>query len=412
MLSWVVKVCLAIFALLPVGLSADSECLIKSGDRVVFLGDSITEQRVYTRYVMNYFALRYPEVDVVFRNAGWVSDTAVGGTKRLQRDVLDLKPSVVSICYGMNDAGVTAYDQKIYDRHINGITELVDTLQKNNIKVALITVGCVDESKAARLKGYNETLGRFARQLCEFAEHRNIPCYNIHEPMLEALTAGQADSADFVMMNDGVHPQSNGHMVMAYGLIKSLGCESQASQVSIDAATKKVKATGCRIGDLQINGGSIVFSRTDSAPPIFLDDLAIAATKYFPSFDEINDYSLQITGLRPGKWRLTVTDGKSDSFEVGVYSGSDLAKGVNLAYGDGPWKTLASEVNSLSRDQESAYYSRWRQVQLGNIPAAADAEKQALLDKLDSISDQLASKRREKAKDAGKMWRWSLKPTD
>ncbi len=409
MLSRVVGICAAIFALFVVCLGADADCLIKSGDRMVFLGDSITEQRVYTRYVMNYFALRYPDVEVVFRNAGWVSDTAVGGTKRLQRDVLDLKPSVVSICYGMNDAGVTAYDQKIYDRYINGITELVDTLQQNKIKVALITVGCVDESKAARLKGYNDTLGRFAKQLCEFAKQRNMPCYNIQQPMLETLNAGKADNADFVMMNDGVHPQSNGHMVMAYGLIKSLGCESQAAQVSIDVKTKKINAIGGKISDLRIKDDSVSFSRVDSAPPVFLDDLAIEAVKYFPAFDEINDYSLKITGLRPGKWSLTVTDGKAGSFDVGVYDSSELAKGVNLAYNDGPWKQLAAEVNDLSRDQESAYYARWRQIQLGNIPAAANSEKQALLDKLDSLCDQLAADRREKAKDATKLWRWNLK---
>ncbi len=409
MLSRVVGICAAIIVLLVACLGANADCLIKSGDRMVFLGDSITEQRVYTRYVMNYFALRYPDVDVVFRNAGWVSDTAVGGAKRLQRDVLDLKPSVVSICYGMNDAGVTAYDQKIYDRYINGITELVDTLQQNKIKVALITVGCVDESKAARLKGYNDTLGRFAKQLCEFAKQRNIPCYNIHTPMLEALNAGKAGSSDFVMMNDGVHPQSNGHMVMAYGLIKSLGCESQAAQVSIDVKTKKINATGCKISDLQIKDNSVSFSRVDSAPPIFLDDLAIEAVKYFPAFDEINDYSLKIDGLQPGKWRLDVTDEKSDNFEVGVYSSYDLAKGINLAYSDGPWKKLATEVNGLSREQESAYFARWRQIQLGNIPAAASPEKQALLDKLDSLSDQLAADRREKTKDAARLWRWSLK---
>ena len=83
--------------------------MLKPGDRMVSLGDSITEQRIYTRYVMDYFALRYPGQKIEFRNAGWVSDTAVGGLKRLQRDVLDLKPTVVSICYGVNDAGVTSY---------------------------------------------------------------------------------------------------------------------------------------------------------------------------------------------------------------------------------------------------------------------------------------------------------------
>ena len=49
-----------VFAALAAVSVARAEGPLKSGDRVVFLGDSITEQRCYTRYVMNYFTLRYP----------------------------------------------------------------------------------------------------------------------------------------------------------------------------------------------------------------------------------------------------------------------------------------------------------------------------------------------------------------
>ena len=37
-----------------------AESPLKSGDRVVFFGDSWTEQRLYTRFVMEYFTLRTP----------------------------------------------------------------------------------------------------------------------------------------------------------------------------------------------------------------------------------------------------------------------------------------------------------------------------------------------------------------
>ncbi|HAF21319.1 MAG TPA: GDSL family lipase, partial [Blastocatellia bacterium] len=33
---------------------------LKDGDRVVFYGDSITEQRLYTAYIQQYVYLRYP----------------------------------------------------------------------------------------------------------------------------------------------------------------------------------------------------------------------------------------------------------------------------------------------------------------------------------------------------------------
>src|SRR5438309_1990099 len=41
------------------------------GDRVVFLGDSITEQRLYTTYIETYLLTRFPTWNLQFRNAGW-----------------------------------------------------------------------------------------------------------------------------------------------------------------------------------------------------------------------------------------------------------------------------------------------------------------------------------------------------
>src|SRR6476660_1548462 len=50
--------------------------LIHDGDRVVFLGDSITEQRLYTTYIEGYALSRHPEWKLTFRNVGWGGDTA------------------------------------------------------------------------------------------------------------------------------------------------------------------------------------------------------------------------------------------------------------------------------------------------------------------------------------------------
>ena len=71
--------------------------VLRQNDRIVFLGDSITEQQLYTNYVETYLATRYPELRLTFFNAGWGGDTSSGGTRRLERDVLALKPTVVSV---------------------------------------------------------------------------------------------------------------------------------------------------------------------------------------------------------------------------------------------------------------------------------------------------------------------------
>lgn len=391
-----------VLVLLAASITCHSDCLLKPGDRMVFLGDSITEQRNYTRFVMDYFALRYPGQKIEFRNAGWVSDTAVGGLKRLQRDVLDLKPTVVSICYGMNDAGVSAYNQATYDRYIGAMKELIDTLHKRNIRVVLITAGCVDESKASRLAGYNATLGQFAKQLCEFAAKENVPCYNIHDPMLQMLNAAKAADPGFVMMNDGVHPNHSGHIVMAYGLLKALGCAGSASGLAIDAKASKAECDRCKVEGLNVTESEITFKRTDDALPLYLDDDAWNSVKYFPPIEEFDAYKLKVTGLKPGNWKLSV-----EGAAIGTYTDEELANSINLAAAPGPWKQLGSDVNDITTDQEGVYYTRWRQLQLGQIPDFASKEKQALLSKLDSY---VATREADRIARATKpnTWTWTL----
>src|SRR5678815_5127806 len=53
-----------------------ADFLIHDGDRVVFLGDSITEQRLYTTYIEAYALTRHPQWKLWFRNVGWCGDTS------------------------------------------------------------------------------------------------------------------------------------------------------------------------------------------------------------------------------------------------------------------------------------------------------------------------------------------------
>ena len=52
-----------------------ADFFIHDGDRVVFLGDSITEQRLYTTYIEAYVLTRHPQWRLTFAT-GWGGDTA------------------------------------------------------------------------------------------------------------------------------------------------------------------------------------------------------------------------------------------------------------------------------------------------------------------------------------------------
>src|SRR4051794_12992006 len=86
---------LSISTLSAPALAADAFYL-KDGDRVVFYGDSITDQRLYTTFVETYVVTRFPKLNVSFVHSGWGGDRVTGGgggsiDLRLKRDVFAYK---------------------------------------------------------------------------------------------------------------------------------------------------------------------------------------------------------------------------------------------------------------------------------------------------------------------------------
>src|SRR5438105_10401051 len=99
---------LALLSLVSVA-GAQSGFYLKDGDRVVFYGDSITDQRLYTTFVETYVVTRFPKMDVAFIHAGWGGDRvpADGGGPidvRLNRDVIAHTPRVMTVNPAMSDA--------------------------------------------------------------------------------------------------------------------------------------------------------------------------------------------------------------------------------------------------------------------------------------------------------------------
>src|SRR5580692_6100927 len=88
---------------------ASPEFHVHDGDTVVFYGDSITNQRLYTVFTETYVLTRFPQLHVNFVHSGWSGDRVSGGGNgpidlRLDRDVFAYGATVITIMLGMNDA--------------------------------------------------------------------------------------------------------------------------------------------------------------------------------------------------------------------------------------------------------------------------------------------------------------------
>ena len=151
---------------------------LHAGDRVVFYGDSITDQRLYTTFAETFAVTRFPKMPVTFVHSGWGGDRVSGGgggpvDTRLDRDVIPYRPTVVTIMLGMNDGGYKAFDQKLFDTFTTGYQHITDKLKKDipGVRITLIEPSPFDDvTRAPRFEGgYNVTLQRYSKYIHELA---------------------------------------------------------------------------------------------------------------------------------------------------------------------------------------------------------------------------------------------------
>ena len=154
-------------------------------------------------------------------------------------------------------------------------------------------------------------------------------------------------------MGDRIHPDNDGHMVMAYLYLKAQGFAGrEVADVQIDAAKAKVlKAGNCEITGLRRNGREISFDYLAEALPYPLDTLThgmgskrsqAEATKLVPFIEEMNREMLTVKGLK-GDYTLYI-----DGERIGTWSGKQLGEGINLAELQTPQYRQAMEVMHLN----------------------------------------------------------------
>src|SRR5512136_2588604 len=144
---------------------------VQIGDRetIVFYGDSITEQNLYTAYLETFLLSRFPSKDLAVFNLGWGGDTASGGNKRFARDVGPVQPSLVFVNFGMNDGGYKAYDEATVRNYLAAQGALADTIRATGARQVLFTTSPVDDVLRKDQGVYNDTLSRMARGLGQLA---------------------------------------------------------------------------------------------------------------------------------------------------------------------------------------------------------------------------------------------------
>ena len=346
---------------------------LKEGDRVVFYGDSITDQRLYTTFAETYVVTRFPQLDVSFVHSGWGGDRVTGGgggpiDVRLPRDVFAYRPTVMTIMLGMNDGAYRTFDQPIFDTYARGYQHIIDSVKENlpGIRITVIEPSPFDDvTQPPKFEGgYNAVLVRYSQFVKELAGRENLGVADLNSPVVAALAKAKATDAELAkkIIPDRVHPGPGGHLLMAGELLKSWHAPALVSALELDAAAKKVVAAKRTIVSGLKTDDKISWTQMDEAlpMPVDLNDPVVAlAVKSSDFISALNQQTLKVTGLHAANYGLQI-----DGDEVGSFTREQLADGINLATLPTPMAKQAAEVHKLTLQHNNIHFQRWRQIQV------------------------------------------------
>ena len=170
----------------------------------------------------------------------------------------------------------------------------------------------------------------------------------------------QNDTAFTVCGPDRIHPDNDGHMYMAYLILKAQGFAGRkVADVNIDARKKRVVCTEhCDVSQLVANDNSVSFDYLAESLPYPLDTIARGGLEFnrpqsrivdlVPGFmQEMNAEMLTVTHLEKGNYMLQIDENTIDTL-----TSEQLGAGVNLAlYNNTPQMRQAREIMMLNEDR-------------------------------------------------------------
>ncbi|MDN5214469.1 SGNH/GDSL hydrolase family protein [Fulvivirgaceae bacterium BMA12] len=241
------------FLLLMVLISCEKktvpEAAILVNKRVLFLGNSITNQGGYVSYIEYYLRKQFPADRIDIISIGLSSETVSCLSElahpfprpclreRLERALQKIKPDIVVACYGMNDGIYHPQSPDRMERFREGIHHLLQQINGVGAKAILMSPpvfdplplaervvddGATDFSYLHPYENYDSVLGDYSEWL-QSLNDADIRVIDVHGPMKAQIMTLRSQNPSFSYSTDGIHPSASGHLFIAQQFLKSFG---------------------------------------------------------------------------------------------------------------------------------------------------------------------------------------------
>lgn len=350
------KLLLGLVIVCGLGTTANAQSIppFHAGDKVAFVGNSITDGGHYHSYIWVYYMTHFPNMRIACYNVGIGGDNVKQMSDRFEAEVLPKKPTVMTLTWGMNDSGYFEWFKA--DAKTNYAKWSVDSAearynvfdaklkQHPEIKKIFILGSPYDSTTTSnKNRFYPGKYSAFARMI-DFqeatAKNNGWPYVDFNHPMTAIEREWQKTDTNFSLTPyDRIHPDYAGHLVMAYLFLKAQGLAGKpVADFAVNAKTKTVsKAVNCTINNVSGTEANISFNYLANSLPYAFDTVEfkgswgqhgkqIEGIKYVPFMKDFDSEMLTVKGLKNGNYKLMM-----DGQEIGTWDAKDLEAGINLA---------------------------------------------------------------------------------
>jgi len=372
--------------------------LLQTGDRLAVVGDSITEQKRYSRILETYLTVCAPQLKITVRQVGWSGETAEGFRRRMASDCLRFKPTVATFAYGMNDSKYRPYDDVNGQWYASNYTAIVQAFKAAGARVVLGTPGSLGTLHQSRGAG-GGTLDERNLNLCamrdldiRIAQSEGVRVADVFWPMLQAAYEGErrygTSNKPFALPGpDGLHPNWSGHLVMAHCFLRAMGMDGDIGTFTVDFQGGRAEASaGHKLesyanGELAITSARYPFcdgGATNDATTIR------AGMSLVPFNQELNRLMLVVKNIGAPRCRV-IWGGVTHE-----YTSDQLSAGINLAdeFVVNPFtdafrkvdQAVAAKQDYETRQIKTSFHSPEAQTNMEAVVTRTEAERAPLVE--------------------------------
>jgi|GEM_PF-3116584 len=305
---------------------------IKANSTIVFLGDSIMAQNLYTSYLEMMFINQYPELNMHFINAGFAGRhiAHINDDSVLMRDVMQYNPDIIFICFGLNDFWYSPLTSNIENSFRNNYVGVLDKIYtvSQECQLVLMSPTCVDPlTRVPHLRGYNNNLMTAKSVVGSLAVKYALSFIDLFTLSHNAVVTQQKMNSTLPLYKDGLHLNENGHYLVASLIANELGLTPLSADLTIN------------VRDLTIDKNNSVEIKTVSGGTNFLNVKATLPKAPLPIPREVarakdikyinekrNKFVLKGIGLEAGEYHLYYNGRFVDG-----YTNSEIANGIDIA---------------------------------------------------------------------------------